>query len=142
MSYTDMPPFHLAFPVSDLEKTRHFYVKVIGCEIGREAEKWIDFNFFGHQISAHLRPEAVSTALHNAVDGDDVPVRHFGAVLKWSDWENLAEQIRQAGISFRIAPKIRFRGKPGEQGTFFVDDPAGNALEFKTFRQAENLFAR
>ena len=137
-----MPPFHLAFPVSNLEATRHFYVKVIGCTIGREAEKWIDFNFFGHQISAHLKPEAIAAQLKNAVDGDAVPVRHFGAVLSWDEWEALAERLKRLKQPFRIEPKVRFKGLAGEQGTFFIDDPAGNALEFKTFKDMKSLFQR
>ena len=137
-----MIPFHLAFPVSDLEKTRHFYVEVLGCTVGRDAPLWIDFNFFGHQISAHLRPEEVSAPHTNPVDGDAVPVRHFGAVLGWEQWEALAQKLQQMNHPFRIEPKIRFQGKPGEQGTFFLDDPSGNCLEFKSFRNMEQLFAR
>jgi len=142
MTENVMPPFHLAFPVSDLGETRHFYVKVIGCTIGREAEKWIDFNFFGHQISAHLKPEAISKSMQNAVDGDAVPVRHFGAVLPWNEWEALAKRLTLMGQAFRIEPKVRFQDLPGEQGTFFIDDPAGNALEFKTFKNMNSLFQR
>jgi uncharacterized protein len=135
-----MPPFHLAFPVLNIEDTRAFYAGVLGCIVGREAEKWIDFNFFGHQISAHVKPEECQNAATNSVDGDQVPVRHFGAVLDWSDWEALLEKVKASGTEFIIEPRIRFEGQPGEQGIFFVKDPAGNAMEFKTFRNRDRLF--
>lgn len=134
-------PFHLAFPVSDLEATRAFFVEVLGCRVGRTDERWIDFDFFGHQISAHLRPEEVSAAHTNEVDGDAVPVRHFGVVLEWDKWHELADRLREADIDFLIEPHTRFEGKPGEQATMFVQDPSGNALEFKSFRDPEQLFA-
>ena len=137
-----MPPFHLAFPVLDIEDTRQFFVDVLGCTVGREAEKWIDFEFFGHQISAHVKPEECAAAATNGVDGDAVPVRHFGAVLEWADWEALLERVKAAGVEFIIEPRIRFEGEPGEQGIFFVKDPAGNAMEFKTFKDMDKLFAR
>ncbi|MBO6825948.1 MAG: VOC family protein [Sneathiella sp.] len=137
-----MPPFHLAFPVLNIEDTRRFFVDVLGCKVGREAEKWIDFDFFGHQISAHVKPEECEVAATNGVDGDAVPVRHFGAVLEWSEWEALLERVKAAGTEFIIEPRIRFEGQPGEQGIFFVKDPAGNAMEFKTFKNMDNLFAR
>ncbi len=137
-----MPPFHLAFPVLNIEDTRRFFVDVLGCKVGREAEKWIDFDFFGHQISAHVKPEECEAAATNGVDGDAVPVRHFGAVLEWSEWEALLERVKAAGTEFIIEPRIRFEGQPGEQGIFFVKDPAGNAMEFKTFKNMDNLFAR
>ena len=135
-----MPPFHLAFPVTDLEQTKHFYGTILGCQQGRSAARWVDFNFFGHQISAHL-VDANQPLPTNPVDGDNVPVHHFGAILEWSEWENLIQRIQHADISFRIQPRIRFVGEPGEQGTFFIDDPSGNALEFKTFRQQKSIFA-
>ena len=137
-----MVPFHLAFPVRDLAATRHFYEKLLGCPVGREDLKWIDFNFFGHQISAHLRPAELSDPLRNKVDGDDVPVRHFGAVLPWEQWEELGRKLQKLEYPFRIEPRIRFKHRPGEQGTFFIDDPSGNCLEFKSFRNPERLFAR
>ena len=133
--------FHLAFPVTDLAAAREFYGELLGCcPVGRTSDRWIDFDFFGHQITGHLVvPEgAIGT---NDVDGDQVPVRHFGAVLEWEAWEALAERMRAAGRSFRLAPKVRFRDEIGEQGTFFVEDPAGNALEFKAFRDPARLFA-
>jgi extradiol dioxygenase family protein len=134
-------PFHLAFPVTDLKAARRFYAELLGCGIGRESERWIDFEFFGHQITAHL-VEAGDAAPTNPVDGDAVPVRHCGAVLPWPRWEALADRLRQHGIEFLIPPRIRFEGEPGEQGTFFIRDPSGNALEFKSFRDPERLFAR
>jgi extradiol dioxygenase family protein len=136
----DAPPFHLAFPVEDLASTRAFYGGLLGCREGRSAERWVDFDFYGHQVSAHLRPEECRSALTNPVDGDDVPVRHFGAVLAWPEWEALAERVRAAGQRFLIEPHVRFRGAGGEQGTFFLVDPSGNALEFKSFRDPARLF--
>jgi extradiol dioxygenase family protein len=134
------PPFHLAFPVTDLERTRAFYGGLLGLREGRSAPTWIDYDFFGHQISAHL-VSASAAAPCNEVDGDDVPVSHFGAVLPWESWEALHRRLAAAGVAFRIAPRVRFRGEVGEQGTFFVLDPSGNALEFKSFRDPARLFA-
>ena len=138
------PAFHLAFPVSDLQATRAFYVDVLGCRVGRSAERWIDFDFYGHQISAHLRPEEAPGAgggLANEVDGDAVPVRHFGVILEWDAWTGLAERVEARGVSFLIRPHVRLQGQIGEQGTFFVLDPSGNALEFKAFRDMARVFA-
>ncbi len=135
------PPFHLAFPVDDLATAREFYAGVLGCKIGREADCWIDFNFYGHQITAHLVESTGRTAV-NLVDGDQVPVRHFGAILEWAEWQALAEKLKGEGIEFIIGPKIRFKGKPGEQRTFFIRDPSGNALEFKTFKAMDMIFDR
>ncbi|HSO00397.1 MAG TPA: VOC family protein [Candidatus Nanopelagicales bacterium] len=136
------PPFHLAFPVNDIEATRRFYVDVLGCRLGREAERWIDFDFFGHQISAHLvdRPDLVAAT--NLVDGDDIPVRHFGAVLPWADWHALRDRLREVGVRFLVEPHIRFQGEPGEQATMFITDPSGNAIELKSFQDPARLFAR
>jgi hypothetical protein len=136
-----LPPFHLAFPVADLAATRRFFVDVLGCEVGRTDERWIDFDFFGHQLSAHLRPEECAGALTNEVDGDDVPVRHFGVVLPWDEWHGLVERLRARDTDFLIDPHTRFEGKPGEQATMFVVDPSGNALEFKSFKDPDRLFA-
>ena len=136
-----MIPFHLAFPVHDLNLCRAFYGDLIGCKEGRSAARWIDFDFFGHQISAHLRDPVAEHLATNQVDGDHVPTRHFGAILPWSQWEHLADRFRTQAWPFRIPPKIRFAGQPGEQGTFFVDDPSGNCLEFKTFRQKSDIFS-
>lgn len=135
------PPFHLAFPVRDLEAARRFYGGLLGLPEGRSAERWVDFDLFGHQLSAHL-VDADEPPATNPVDGDDVPVRHFGAVLAWDDWQALAARLRAAGASFLIEPRVRFRGEVGEQGTFFLRDPSGNALEFKSFRDPGRLFAR
>lgn len=134
-------PFHLAFPITDLEATRAFYTGAFDCKVGRESSRWIDFDFFGHQITGHVSAETTAPQ-HNPVDGDQVPVRHFGAVLPWEDWEALAERLRQRDIAFFIEPRVRFAGKPGEQGTFFIKDPSGNALEFKSFKDPARMFAR
>lgn len=135
-------PFHLAFPVDDLEAARRFYVGLLGCRVGREDVRWIDFDFFGHQITAHLVDFDASTPASNPVDGDDVPVRHFGVILPWETWHELAERLRASGAGFVIAPRIRFVGQVGEQATFFLRDPAGNALEMKSFKDPARIFAR
>lgn len=136
------PRFHLAFPVHDLEAARRFYGGVLGCREGRSSPEWVDFDFNGHQIVAHLTREAVTADGVNQVDGDAVPVRHFGLILEWSDWEALRDHLKQADVPFLIEPRVRFEGQPGEQGTMFVRDPSGNALEFKTFRDEAQIFAR
>jgi hypothetical protein len=137
-----LPPFHLAFPVHDLAAARGFYGGVLGCPEGRSSESWVDFNFFGHQIVAHLVPGAPATAESNPVDGHDVPVPHFGAVLGLAEWEACARRLEAAGIGFIIAPYVRFRGEPGEQATMFFLDPSGNAIELKAFADPAALFAR
>lgn len=137
-----MQPFHLAFPVADLARTREFYATTLGLPIGRESERWIDFDFHGHQITAHLAPEQCRREASNPVDGKSVPVPHFGLVLSWDAWQALAERLRDAGVPFLIEPVVRFAGLAGEQGTLFVRDPSGNALEFKAFRDPGQLFAR
>ena len=134
-------PFHLAIPVRGIDSTRAFYVETLGCSVGRETAYWIDFNFFGHQLSAHVRPEELSQVRTNPVDGKDVPVRHFGIVLVLEDWHVLSEKLRDKGITFLIEPALRFKGLVGEQATMFILDPSGNALEFKTFRDERQLFA-
>lgn len=139
---TELTPFHLAFTVDDLAAARRFYGGVMGCSEGRSAEDWVDFDFFGHQIVTHLDPEKPAVEASNPVDGHDVPVPHFGAVLDWEDFEALAARLAQAGVDWVIEPTIRFAGKPGEQATMFVRDPAGNALEFKAFRDPAQLFAK
>jgi extradiol dioxygenase family protein len=136
------PRFHLAFPVHDLASTRQFYVDLLGCRIGRESRSWIDFDFFGHQITAHLSPQEARTATANPVDGDDVPVQHFGVILDWNAWHALAEKLQQANAVFVIQPHIRFKGEVGEQATMFIRDPSGNALEFKSFQDMSRVFAR
>ncbi len=136
-----LTPFHLAFPVDDLETTRAFYIDLLGCREGRSAERWVDFDLFGHQLSAHLRAAPSQSELHNPVDGKQVPVPHFGVVLPWQPWQELGQKLSKAGIEFVIEPYTRFAGQPGEQGTFFLLDPSGNALEFKSFKDPERIFA-
>jgi hypothetical protein len=135
-------PFHYAFPVDDLAGARHFYGELLGCPEGRSADRWIDFDLFGHQIVAHLAPDRVQRRITNPVDGEDVPVPHFGVVLDRNDWDALAERLTGSGTVFVIPPTVRFAGKPGEQATMFLLDPAGNALEFKAMADPENLFAK
>lgn len=136
-------PFHLAVPVDDVQKARTFYRDVLGCSEGRSAEKWVDFDFFGHQFVIHYKPKAKEEATHhNPVDGHDVPVPHFGVVLEWEDWNQLADQLREKGVPFVIEPYIRFKGEVGEQATMFFLDPCGNALEFKAFKDISQLFAK
>lgn len=137
----NQPPFHLAFPVRDLEATRQFYVDVLGCTVGRSAELWIDLNFFGHQISAHVKPEETQRVQANGVDGKSVPVRHFGAVLEWNHWHEMAERLQAQGVTFLIEPYIRFKGEVGEQATMFFLDPSDNAIELKSFQNPDQLFA-
>lgn len=134
-------PFHLAFPVDDLEASRAFYGGVLGCTEGRSSDHWIDFDLFGHQIVAHLAPGRAGRQASNAVDGDDVPVPHFGVVLDMADFNGLAERLKAAGTEFIIEPHIRFAGLPGEQATMFFLDPSSNALEFKAFADIGQLFA-
>ena len=145
-----MNPFHLAFPVSDIEIAREFYGGILGCEEGRSAETWVDFNLYGHQIVAHYQPSSSShpstpnnDSLHrNAVDGKSVPVPHFGVVLTMEDWQRLRDRLQAAGIQFEIEPYVRFEGEVGEQATMFFFDPFGNALEFKAFRNLALLFEK
>ena len=134
-----MRPFHLAFPVADLESTRHFYGVIMGCREGRSSESWIDFDFFGHQITAHSVGAGQDAAI-NPVDGHGVPVPHFGIVLTMEDWRALKARFESADIPFGVPPHIRWEGKPGEQATMFVRDPSGNALEFKAFGDDSALF--
>jgi len=134
-------PFHLAIPVDDLTQADAFYGTLMGCERGRRSDQWIDFNFFGHQLVTHLAPEECGHAATNTVDGKAVPVKHFGVVLTPADWRALATKLEAANVDFIIDPGIRFAGEVGEQGTFFLLDPAGNALEFKYFEDMSALFA-
>jgi extradiol dioxygenase family protein len=136
------PRFHLAFPVHDLAAARAFYGGVLGCPEGRSDDDWIDFDLFGHQIVAHLAPDEPRAAPTNPVDGEDVPVRHFGVILEPADWAATAERLKTSGARFLIEPQVRFRGQPGEQSTLFVLDPSGNALEFKAFADDAQVFAR
>ena len=137
-----LPPFHLAFPVDDLAAARRFYGELLGCPEGRSADEWVDFNLYGHQIVAHLAPEAARARASNPVDGEDVPVPHFGIVLPMEQWKALAGRLEEAGVDFVIEPTIRFEGQPGEQATMFFLDPAGNALEFKAMADPAKLFAK
>lgn len=135
-------PFHLAFPVDDLEAARTFYGDLMGCAEGRSDSHWIDFSLFGHQIVTHLDEDFVPRPLLNPVDGEQVPVPHFGVVLTISAWQALADRLTAAGVAFVIPPTIRFQGQVGEQATMFFQDPSGNALEFKAFASDDQLFAR
>ncbi|RWO54468.1 MAG: glyoxalase [Mesorhizobium sp.] len=135
-------PFHLAFPVDDLAAARGFYKDLLRCGEGRSSPDWVDFDFHGHQIVAHLAPEETGKARTNAVDGHGVPVRHFGIVLSMEEWQKTADRLTEAGMNFVIAPYIRFKGQPGEQATMFFNDPAGNAIEMKAFKDIGQLFAK
>jgi extradiol dioxygenase family protein len=136
-----MARFHLAFPILDMDATRTFYHDLLGCPVGRESDRWIDFDLRGHQITAHLAEGSGDTAT-NPVDGDAVPVPHFGLILDWDDWQALASRLEEAGTEFVIRPRVRFAGRVGEQATMFLRDPSGNALEFKAFRDDSRIFAR
>ena len=136
-----MRPFHLAFPVTDLETTRSFYVDILQCNVGRSSDKWIDFDMFGHQVVAHLVEEAAHPST-NSVDGDDVPASHFGVILTMDQWHILKKNLIAYKIKFIIEPKIRFVGEPGEQATMFFLDPSGNAIEFKAFKDDSSIFAK
>ena len=138
----DLPRFHLAFPVRDLAEARAFYGDLLGCPEGRSSPDWVDFDFHGHQIVAHLSPVEVGHRATSAVDGEQVPVRHFGAILTLPQWETLAERLTAAGTRFIIEPQVRFKGEPGEQATLFFLDPSGNALEFKAFADDAMVFAK
>lgn len=141
--HASLPPFHLAFPVHDLAAARAFYGGLLGCPEGRSSDRWIDYDFFGHQVVAHMVDdiEPDSGVDSNAVDGHDVPVPHFGVVLPWDQWQDLADRLHAAGMEFVIEPHVRFQGQPGEQATMFLLDPSGNALEFKAFQDMTQLFA-
>lgn len=135
-------PFHLAFPVADLEETRAFYAGVLGCAIGRSSDTWVDFDLFGHQMSAHLRPNAPRNEATGLVDSKAVPIPHFGVVLTMADWEALARRLEDdPTVNWVQRPMVRFKGEPGEQATLFIFDPSGNALEFKGFRDLAAMFA-
>jgi extradiol dioxygenase family protein len=134
-------PFHFSFFVRDLAATRRFYGEVLGCREGRSTDVWVDFDFFGNQISAHTTGTVTQTQNKGEVDGVAVPMPHFGAILSWDQFQALAARVRAAGTSFVIEPRTRFAGQPGEQATMFFLDPSGNALEFKSLRHPENVFA-
>jgi extradiol dioxygenase family protein len=135
-------PFHIAVPVHDLTAARQFYGELLGCPEGRSSDRWIDFDLYGHQFVCHYAGEEIEPAAHNEVDGENVPVPHYGVVLVWSDWEALAEALQKSGIEFIIKPNVRFAGEPGEQATLFIADPSGNVLEFKAMRHPEKLFSK
>tara|TARA_R110002096_G_scaffold190089_6_gene371039 strand:- start:808 stop:1236 length:429 start_codon:yes stop_codon:yes gene_type:complete len=137
----DLPRFHLAFPVTDLEKARDFYINTLGCSLGRESSCWIDFYFYGHQIVAHKVDTPPST-LTNDVEGKQVPANHFGVLLDRARWESLRDKLIASGVQFLIEPHIRFEGEAGEQATMFITDPSGNGLEFKSFKSDADIFAR
>ena len=136
-----MRPFHLAFPVDNLDKTREFYTTILGCKEGRSSDSWIDFDMYGHQVVAHLVDE-LEPVQTNLVDGNNVPASHFGVILEMNDWNELAKRLTESEIKFIIEPHIRFKGESGEQGTMFFLDPCGNALEFKSFNRDEMIFAK
>lgn len=139
---SELQPFHLAIPVTDLQQAEGFYGALLGCSKGRCSGQWIDWNFFGHQLVTHLVAAMPSPPEHNTVDSHAVPVPHFGVVLSWDDWQKLADKLTRAETDFVIEPYIRFKGEPGEQATLFLLDPSGNALEFKAFKDMQQLFAR
>ena len=134
-------PFHLAIPVDDLEACSRFYIDVLGCETGRSDSQWIDLNLFGHQLVLHVDPNHLPTKHHNEVDGKSVPIPHFGVLLEWKTFENFAQLLKSKDVEFVIEPYLRFEGLPGEQMTMFFYDPAGNALEFKSFKNQDQIFA-
>jgi hypothetical protein len=134
-------PFHLAFPVKNLNKSKIWYSEILGCSIGRESDEWIDFNLYGHQIVAHLSNENYIKNT-NVVDNKNIPVRHFGVILGFKEWEDLVEKLKKNKTNFLIKPQTRFKGKKGEQKTFFIKDPDGNALEFKAFDSIQNIFEK
>ena len=136
------PLFHLAFPVRDIAQARRFYGELLGCREGRSSDAWVDFDFYGHQLVAHLAPQECGSASTSAVDGDNVPVRHFGVILSVPVWQLLADKLTAAGTKFIIEPHIRFKGEVGEQATMFFLDPSGNALEFKAFADMSQVFAK
>jgi extradiol dioxygenase family protein len=138
----ERPLFHYAFPVHDLAATRAFYGELLGCEEGRSAGRWVDFSLYGHQLSAHLVEGALARNATNAVDGDAVPIPHFGLILGWEDWHALAERLRARNTEFVLEPRVRFVGEVGEQATMFLKDPSGNALEFTAFEDPGRVFAR
>jgi extradiol dioxygenase family protein len=134
--------FHLAFPVHDLELSKDFYIKVLSCKLGRESNKWADFNLYGHQLVAHLSPEDCNNHKLNIVDGDQIPSFHFGLILEWDEWEKLYKSLKSIKMKFLINPKIRFQNQSGEQGTFFIKDPSGNVIEFKSFKDFNCIFTK
>ena len=142
MKETNLLPFHLAIPVHDLEKSRDFYKNILGCDEGRSSDHWVDFNLFGHQLVIHYKEKSIKKIKTNPVDGKDVPIPHFGVILEWNQFHNFSNQLIEKGITFIIDPYIRFKGLPGEQATMFFKDPCGNALEFKSFKDFNQIFEK
>ena len=142
MKETNLLPFHLAIPVHDLEKSRDFYKNILGCHEGRSSDHWVDFNLFGHQLVIHYKEKSKEKSKTNPVDGKDVPIPHFGVILEWNQFHNFSNQLIEKGITFIIDPYIRFKGLPGEQATMFFKDPCGNALEFKSFKDFNQIFEK
>ena len=142
MKETNLLPFHLAIPVHDLEKSRDFYKNILGCDEGRSSDHWVDFNLFGHQLVIHYKEKSTEKSKTNIVDGKDVPIPHFGVILEWNQFHNFSNQLIEKGITFIIDPYIRFKGLPGEQATMFFKDPCGNALEFKSFKDFNQIFEK
>jgi hypothetical protein len=138
----ELSPFHIAIPVHNLQECRNFYRDILNCEEGRSSEHWVDFNFFGHQLVIHYKPRSIDNFHTNPVDGKDVPIPHYGVVLSWETFEVFAEDLKTKAVSFIIEPYIRFEGQVGEQATMFFKDPSGNALEFKAFKDIDQLFAK
>ena len=142
MKETNLLPFHLAIPVHDLEKSRDFYKNILGCDEGRSSDHWVDFNLFGHQLVIHYKEKSTEKRKTNPVDGKDVPIPHFGVILEWNQFQNFSNQLIEKEITFIIDPYIRFKGLPGEQATMFFKDPCGNALEFKSFKDFNQIFEK
>ena len=134
-------PFHLAIPITDIHQAHNWYTNILDCTVGRQSEEWVDFNFFGHQLVAHLVSVKEDGTSTNPVDGEDVPSRHFGIIMQIEDWKGLVQQLKEKKIKFLIQPQIRFKGKAGEQSTFFILDPFGNALEFKAFQDDSQIYS-
>ena len=137
-----LSPFHLAIPVKDLSESKNFYQNILGCKPGRESDEWADYDFFGHQLVIHVDPNHIRNKHHNEVDGKSVPIPHFGVVLKWNDFKRFSSNLMNKNIEFQIPPYLRFKDQPGEQMTMFFYDPSGNALEFKSFKNMEQIFAK
>ena len=142
MKETNLLPFHLAIPVHDLEKSRDFYKNILGCDEGRSSDHWVDVNLFGHQLVIHYKEKSTEKSKTNPVDGKDVPIPHFGVILEWNQFHNFSNQLIEKGITFIIDPYIRFKGLPGEQATMFFKDPCGNELEFKSFKDFNQIFEK
>ena len=142
MKETNLLPFHLAIPVHDLKKSRDFYKNILGCDEGRSSDHWVDFNLFGHQLVIHYKEKSTEKSKTNPVDGKDVPIPHVGVILEWNQFHNFSNQLIEKGITFIIDPYIRFKGLPGEQATMFFKDPCGNALEFKSFKDFNQIFEK